>query len=442
MPAHGFVRCRRPGTEDYQYSKQRPAGGRAVSPGAVRRICVVTGTRAEYGLLNPLMKRIRMEPEFQLQLVVTGMHLSPEFGLTYQEIEEDGFSIDKKVEMLLSSDTPTGIAKSVGLGMIGFADAFSELKPDLLVITGDRYEMLAAAQTALFARIPIAHIGGGDTTEGAFDEAIRHSISKMAQLHFVTNEESCQRVAQLGEDPAHIYNVGSLGIDRILSLPRISRAELEQSLSFRFRERNLLITFHPVTLDSEDSGSQFQQLLQALDGFGPGVGLIFTRPNADPQGRELIRLLNQFAGCHPNAAVFSSLGQTRYFSLIAQVDAVVGNSSSGVYEVPSFHKPTVNIGDRQKGRLLASSVLCCAPQKAEIEKAVRAAFAKDCSGAVNPYGKGDAAKKIVEVLRTVPDYRSLLKKHFFPMERVEIKRGYFRPFRLGGKYGKPSNHSV
>lgn len=390
---------------------------------AVRKICVVTGTRAEYGLLNPLLKELEQAPEFQMQLIATGMHLSPEFGLTYREIEEDGFPIDKKVETLLSSDTPAGIAKSVGLGVIGFADAFSELKPDLLVATGDRYEMLAAAQAALFAKIPIAHIGGGDTTEGAFDEAIRHSITKMSQLHFVTNAEADRRVRQLGEDPSHIYNVGSLGIDRILSLPGMSRTELEKSLPFRFLERNLLITFHPVTLDAKDSGEQFRELAAALHSLGPDVGLIFTKPNADPQGREIIRLLDGFAACHPNAAVFPSLGQPRYFSLIAQADAVVGNSSSGIYEVPSFHRPTVDIGDRQKGRLFASSVIHCAAKRQEIEKAVRAAFTKDCSDAVNPYGMGGSAQKIVRALRSVPDYRRLLKKHFYQAGCAKIRHG-------------------
>lgn len=380
-----------------------------------RKLCVVTATRAEYGLLNPLLKTLEREPNFQLQLVASGAHLSPEFGLTYREIEQDDFVIDRKVEMLLSSDTPVGIAKSIGLGVIGFAEAFDQLRPDLLVLLGDRYEILAAALAALVAKIPIAHMGGGDTTEGAFDEAIRHSITKMAHLHFVTNEESAQRVRQLGENPACIHNVGSLGIDRILSLPCLSREELERSLGFSFRSHNLLVTFHPVTLDSEPSGKQFRKLLTALDALGGEFSLIFTLPNADPQSRELIRLMKEFAKGHPNATVFSSLGQTRYFSLIRQMDAVVGNSSSGLYEVPSFHRPTVNIGDRQKGRLSASSVINCVPQKEEILKAIRKALEMDCSAAVNPYGTGNSAEKIAEVLKLVPDYRVLLRKKFYPI---------------------------
>lgn len=378
-----------------------------------RKICVVTGTRAEYGLLNLLMKGIESEPDLQLQLVVTGTHLSPEFGLTFQEIEEDGFLIDRKVEMLLSSDTAAGVAKSIGLGIIGFAEAFAQLQPDLLVLLGDRYEILAAAQSALVAKIPIAHIGGGDTTEGAFDEAIRHSVTKMSHLHFVTNEESFQRVRQLGENPNHIYNVGSVGIDRIMCLQRMSRSELEQSLSFHFLRKNLLITYHPVTLDTQASGLQFHELTEALHHLGTNVGFVFTKPNADPQGREIIRQIDDFVSCHSNAVSFQSLGQKRYFSLIAQVDAVVGNSSSGIYEVPSFHKPTVNIGDRQKGRLLASSVINCSPEKGKIEEAIQEAFQKDCMNTVNPYGKGNSTKKILEVLNSISDYKTLLNKHFY-----------------------------
>ncbi len=383
---------------------------------AKRKICVVTGTRAEYGLLHPLMKEIGKDQDLQLQVAVTGMHLSPEFGLTFREIEEDGFVIDCKVEMLLSSDTPTGIAKSVGLGIIGFADAFRQLTPDLLVLPGDRYEILAAAQAALIARIPIAHIAGGDTTEGAFDEAIRHSITKMSHLHFVTNEQSMQRVRQLGENPAHIYDAGSPGIDRILSLPPIERSLLEKSLGFILKKRNLLITFHPVTLDLQSSGQQFGEMLDALDTLGPETGLLFTRPNADPEGREIIRLLDHFVSLHPNAVSFSSLGQRHYFSLMRQVDAVVGNSSSGLYEAPSFKKPAVNIGDRQKGRLAPASVINCEPRKADIEKAIREAFVKDCSTVTNPYGEGNSSVKILKAIKAIPDLKALLKKHFHAID--------------------------
>jgi UDP-hydrolysing UDP-N-acetyl-D-glucosamine 2-epimerase len=381
-----------------------------------RKICIVSGTRAEYGILVPLLEKIDEDQDFFLQLVATGMHLSPEFGLTYRKIVEDGFDIDRSVEMLLSSDTPVGIAKSMGLGIIGFADVISQLQPDLMVLTGDRYEMMAAAQTALLAKVPAAHIAGGDSTEGAFDEAIRHSITKMAHIHFVTNERSLHRVRQLGENPDYIYNVGSLGIDRIKNMIPLSRPDLEKRLNFSFRKNNLLVTFHSVTLDYNASGRQFNELLEALHDLGPETGLIFTKPNADPGGREITHLLDEFVSWLPNAVAHTSLGDLTYLSLILQVDAVVGNSSSGIYEVPSFKKPTINIGDRQKGRILAASVICCAPEKTEIQKAIKEAFRKDCSETVNPYGQGNSADQIITILKSIPDYKALLKKHFYDMD--------------------------
>ncbi|MFX0560594.1 UDP-N-acetylglucosamine 2-epimerase [Tepidibacillus infernus] len=378
-----------------------------------RKICVVTGSRAEYGLLYWLMKEIQQDEEMKLQIIVTGMHLSPEFGLTYKIIEEDGFNVDEKVEMLLSSDTSVGIAKSIGLGIIGFADALERLKPDLMVLLGDRYEILAAAQAAMVAKIPIAHIAGGDTTEGAYDEAIRHSITKMSHLHFVTNEEAAKRVRQLGENPKHIYNVGSPGLDHINRLKLLSRSEVERSLDFKLKDKNLLITFHPVTLDDQPAFRQFHELLDALDSIGADVGLIFTKPNADSDGRLLIKMIDDFVLSHPNAKAYTSLGQLKYLSTILYVDAVVGNSSSGLYEVPSFKKPTVNIGDRQKGRLLASSVINTPPIKEEILKAIHLAFQLDCSNVTNPYGDGNSSKRIVKHLKEISDYKLLLKKHFF-----------------------------
>lgn len=377
-----------------------------------RRICVVTGTRAEYGLLYWLMKEILADPDLELQIIVTGMHLSPEFGLTYNLIEEDGFIIDAKVEMLLSSDTPVGIAKSIGLGVIGFAEAVDRLKPDLLVLLGDRFEILAAAQAALVARIPIAHIAGGDVTEGAFDEAIRHSITKMSHLHFVTNEMSARRVRQLGESMDSVFTVGSPGLDHIWRLPLLDREELENSLGFRFMAKNLLITFHPVTLDQCGPAPHFRELLTALETVGPEVGLLFTMPNADPCSREIMRMIDDFAASHHNAKAFASLGQLRYLSAIAHVDAVVGNSSSGLYEAPSFKKPAVNIGDRQKGRLQAGSVINCAPEAAAIKAAIDRAFTMDCSEVVNPYGDGESSHRIVSILKKTSDFSSLLKKRF------------------------------
>jgi UDP-hydrolysing UDP-N-acetyl-D-glucosamine 2-epimerase len=386
---------------------------------AKRKICVITGSRADYGLLYWLMKEIQTAPELELQLIVTGMHLSPEFGRTYKVIAEDGFAIDAKVEMLLSSDTPAGIAKSIGLGTIGCADALQRLKPEILVLLGDRYEILAAAQAALVARIPLAHIAGGDVTEGAFDEAIRHSITKMAHLHFVTNEQAARRVRQLGENPAHVFNVGSPGLDNIARLKLLDRGELEKTLNFHFRQKNLLVTFHPVTLEKQSAEAQFNALLVALDSLGEEVGILFTKPNADTDGRIIIQLMDSYVTARPHARAYVSLGQLRYLSLMAQVDAVVGNSSSGLYEAPSFRKPTVNIGDRQKGRLQATSVINCPPTAAEIVKAVRQAMTTDCSGTVNPYGDGNSSVRIRDILENIADPAALLKKHFFDLAAHE-----------------------
>lgn len=381
----------------------------------MKKICVITGTRADYGLLYWLMREIDDDPDLELQIVATGMHLSPEFGLTYQVIKGDGFFINHKVEMLLSSDTPVGIAKSIGLGVIGFADALDKLTPDILVVLGDRYEILSAVQAALVARIPVAHIAGGDTTEGAFDEAIRHSITKMAHLHFVTNEIAKRRVCQLGENPKYVFNVGSPGLDNVRRLRLLDKAELATQLNFSFRNKNVLVTFHPVTLSEQSSAEQLHELLQALALLGDDVGIIFTKPNSDTNGRILIRMMDDYAREHRNAKVVTSLGQIRYLSAINHVDAVVGNSSSGLYEVPSFRKPTVNIGKRQQGRLKAKSVIDCQTHAASILKAIEAAFQLDCSDVVNPYGDGKSSERIVRLLKEIPDYKKLLMKRFFEM---------------------------
>lgn len=382
----------------------------------MRKICVVTGTRADYGLLYWLMKDIQQDLEFELQIIVTGMHLSPEFGLTYKVIEQDGFQIQSKLEMLLSGDTPAAIAKSIGLAVIGFADTLAALKPDLLVVLGDRIEIFAAAQAALVAKIPIAHIAGGDITEGAIDEAIRHGITKMSHLHFVTNDSSAKIVRQLGENSKFIFNVGSPGIDYLKRIRLLTREQLEARLGLTFLDKNVLITFHPATLDLQPAAEQFAELIQALDRLGDRIGFIFTKPNADPGGRAIILMIDDYVVRNPNARCFTSLGQLLYLSTIANVDAVVGNSSSGLYEAPSFKIPTVNIGDRQRGRLLASSVIQCAPKAGEIEVAIRQAFAMDCSAAVNPYGDGNSSLQILSILKSISDYQSLLKKKFCKVE--------------------------
>jgi len=365
-----------------------------------RKICVVTGTRAEYGLLYWLMKEIQADDELVLQIVVTGMHLSPEFGMTYQVIEADGFVIDEKVEMLLSSDTPVGIAKSIGLGVIGFADALERLKPDLLVLLGDRFEILSAAQAALIARIPVAHIGGGDTTEGAIDEQIRHCISIMSCLHFPTNSIAVNRLKKMGINSNAIFCTGSLGIDQIVRTNLFDKVFLEKEIGVRFQERNLLITYHPATLDNMHPQKQIAELLSALESLDDRIGLFFTLSNADAGGRLISSLIAEFAKTRPNCKVFTSLGTQRYLSMIVQVDAVVGNSSSGLYEVPSLGVPTVNIGNRQKGRLRAASVIECRLEKSEIIKAINKALDMRRPLVVeNPYGRGDAAKSIVPIIK-------------------------------------------
>ena len=380
-----------------------------------RRICVVTGSRADYGLLYPVMKALQSADDFQLQVIATGMHLSPEFGLTYHQIEEDGFNIDARVDSLVSSDDANANSKSVGLGLIGFADTFSELQPELVLLLGDRYEIFAAAQAAMFARIPLAHIAGGDTSEGAFDEAIRHSISKMAHIHLVTNHEAQTRLLQMGEAPEHVHNVGSPALDRIPELKLLNRQALEQSLGFHFHKRNLLITHHPVTLARDRGMEEVRALFAALEALGDEVGLIFTKSNADVGGQDINRMIDEFAAKHANAVAHTSLGQLRYYSLLAQVDAMVGNSSSGLYEAPSFKLPAVNIGDRQKGRLKASSVLDCPADKDAIIKTIQDAWELDCSDVQNPYGDGQSTQRIMTILRQVPSYAALLHKHFYDL---------------------------
>ena len=363
---------------------------------------MITGTRAEYGLLRWVMQGIKDDAEMTLQIIATGMHLSPEFGLTYREIEKDGFQIDRKVEMLTSSDTSVGIAKSMGLGMIGFADALNELKPDLIVVLGDRFEIFSAVSAALVARIPVAHLHGGETTEGAFDEALRHSITKMSHLHFVAAQEYRQRVIQLGEKPDRVFLVGGLGIDNIKRLKLLDRAALEASIDFKLGRKSLLITFHPVTLENSTATAQMAELLEVLAGL-TDTQLIFTMPNADNDGRSLIKMVQQFVAQHPNARAYTSLGQLRYLSCVAQVDGVIGNSSSGLTEVPSFKKGTINIGDRQRGRLRATSVINCVPTRQSIETALKElygeVFQSTLSQVQNPYGDGGASEQVVQTIK-------------------------------------------
>jgi GDP/UDP-N,N'-diacetylbacillosamine 2-epimerase (hydrolysing) len=383
-----------------------------------RKICIVTGTRAEYGLLRWVMEGVRATSGLELQVIATGMHLSPEFGLTYREIEKDGFSISYKVEMLLSSDTPVGVAKSMGLGLIGFGDTLQKLQPDLVLVLGDRFEIFSAVAAAMVARIPVAHLHGGESTEGAFDEAIRHSITKMSHLHFVAAEEYRKRVIQLGENPDRVFLVEGLGVDSIKKLPLLSRSALETALKFELGPKNLLVTFHPVTLEKATSTQQMDELFAALKML-EDTHLIFTMPNADTDGRVLMDMVKQFVLDHPNSKVFTSLGQLNYLSAIRCVDGVVGNSSSGLLEAPSFAKGTINIGDRQKGRLKADSVIDCSPDRKSILSAIQRLYSSNFQSMLksvrNPYGEGGASEKIVQVLK---DYKpeSILKKSFYDQE--------------------------
>jgi len=382
-----------------------------------RKVCVVTGTRAEYGLLYWLMKEIQADNTLELQIIVTGMHLSPEFGLTYKEIENN-FKIDKKVEMLLSSDTAIGISKSMGLAQISFAERYEELQPDIVVVLGDRYEIFSAVSAAMIARIPIAHLHGGETTEGAFDEAIRHSITKMSHLHFTATEAYKNRVIQLGEQPNRVFNVGGLGIDNIVKLNLLPKQEFEKSINFKLNKSNILITFHPVSLEESTAHKQFNELLLALNE-QQNTTLIFTKANSDTDGRIINQMIDEYVQKNTDKAVcFTSLGQLRYLSALQYMDMVVGNSSSGLAEVPTFKKATINIGDRQKGRIKASSVIDCLPIKKEILKAFKTASSKEFEGVLqdveNPYGGGGASSKIKSIIKNI-DLTGIVKKSFYDL---------------------------
>jgi GDP/UDP-N,N'-diacetylbacillosamine 2-epimerase (hydrolysing) len=379
-----------------------------------KKICVVTGTRAEYGLLYWTLKGLMDKPGFSLYLVVTGMHLAPEFGMTCERIEADGFRIDRKVDILLASDSGVGMAKSMGLGLIGFSEVYRECNPDLLFIVGDRFEMFAAAAAAMACNIPIAHCHGGETTQGAIDEAMRHAITKMSHLHFTSTEEYRRRVIQLGEAEDRVFNVGALGIESIHRLPLLEKTTLEYELGFSFNGKfNALVTFHPATLE-RDSENQFLEVMEALRDM-PGGKVIFTKANADPSGRAINALIDREVAKNPDWTAYASLGQLRYLSCLRFVDVVIGNSSSGLIEVPSFHKATIDIGDRQKGRIRGGSVIHCSPAREEIQGALHLAlssgFQERLRDEVNPYDAGNASERILSVLSEV-DLGNLLVKRF------------------------------
>lgn len=381
------------------------------------KICVVTGTRAEYGLLYWLIKGIDEDPSIDLQLIATGMHLSPEFGLTVSEIKKE-FKIDSEIEMLLSSDTPVGISKSIGLGTISFSEAYQRLDPDLLIVLGDRFEIFSAVTAAMISRIPVAHLHGGEATEGLIDEPIRHSITKMSHLHFTATEVYKKRVIQLGEHPKRVFNVGGLGVDNIKKLKLLDRASFEESINFKLIGRSYLVTFHPTTLEFASAEQQFGELLSALRSL-TDVSIIFTKSNSDTDGRIINQLIDDFISENKQHAVaYSSLGQLRYISALSHVDCVIGNSSSGLAEAPSFNIPTINIGDRQRGRMKAESVIDCAPTKAAILEAIKMidseAFQSQLTQAKNPYGEGGASEKIIQIIKAY-DFNDIIKKTFYDL---------------------------
>lgn len=368
-----------------------------------KTVCLVTGSRAEYGLLRPLIEAINSDSAFTLQLLVTGSHLSPEFGLTYREIEADGYRIDERVEVIMSSDSPVGICKSMGLGLIGFSEAYTRLQPDLVIVLGDRYEIFSAVSAAHISRIPVAHLHGGEVTEGAFDDALRHSITKMSHFHFTSTEVYRRRVIQLGESPDRVFNVGAIGLDNIRCLKLLSQEELEASLGLKFNRRNLLCTFHPVTLEENTSLHQVQSLFNVLEQL-KDTNIIFTKTNADTDGRVINEMIDEFTQKESNRYhSFVSMGQIRYLSAMKYVDAVIGNSSSGIIEAPSFGIGTVNIGNRQTGRIKSSTVIDCEPTETGIASGLKTLYSPEfkslCKRATNPYGEGQTAPGIISILK-------------------------------------------
>lgn len=384
----------------------------------MKRIGIMTGTRAEYGLLKSLMQEINKDNDLELYLIVSGMHLSPEFGMTYKEIEEDGFEINAKVEMLLSSDSPAGISKSIGLGVIGFADEFQRADLDMLILLGDRYEALSAAISAMVMRIPIAHLHGGELTEGAIDEGIRHSITKMSYLHFTSTEQYRSRVIQLGENPERVFYVGALGVENIKKINLMTKEELERSIHFEIDENTVIVTYHPVTLENNTVEEQFLNLLEVLDR-NPKIRMIFTKANADTNGRIVNELIDKYAAQNSErACAFVSLGQKRYLSALKYCRIVIGNSSSGIIEAPSFGKPIINIGDRQKGRICADSVINCGYTQQEIQQAMETAlteeFENKASNCRNPYEKENTAANIISVI-----------KDYLLNDKIKLKKGFY-----------------
>lgn len=386
----------------------------------LKKIAVVTATRAEYGILKNVIDKIEKSDRLELCLMVTGTHLVPEYGMTVGEIEQDGYLIAEKIDILLASDEPVSVSKTMGLAMISFAEAFERHRPDCLVVLGDRYELVSVCSAAMNARIPIMHISGGETTQGAIDESVRHCITKMSYLHFPACETYRKRIIQLGEEPERVYNFGDVGVESVRRIPVMTKQELEQSIEFRLDKPYMSVTFHPVTLESYEAEQQMQELLSALDAFGD-MKFVFTKANADTGGRKINEMIDVFVSGHSNCAAFASLGIRRYINLLRFSGGIIGNSSSGIVEAPAIGIPTVNIGNRQKGRLQADSILNCAPEREEIIRTVKEsqtkAFQERARHTVNPYGDGEASEKIV---KTITEYlyqdRIHLEKKFYDVD--------------------------
>ena len=384
-----------------------------------RKICVVTGTRADYGLLYWLLQEIKKDKDLELQLIATGMHLSPEFGLTYKGIEEDGFEIDEKVELLLSSDSEVGINKAIGLGCISFSESLKRLNPDMIVVLGDRFEILSASIAAMISKIPLIHLHGGEITQGLIDEPIRHSITKMATYHFPATEEYKNRIIQMGENPKRVFNYGMTGLDNIYKLDLLNKSELEKELNFKFDKKIAIVTYHPVTLENNTAEEQIDNLLEAIDSFD--LKVIFTKSNADTYGRIINEKIKKFVNNNSKNNIFvDNLGQIKYLSVLKHVDLMVGNSSSGLTEASSFKLPVVNIGDRQKGRVKASNIVDSAYNKdnikKSIEKALSDSFSKEISDLKNPYDKnkdGTTSFRIKEKLKELNIKKESIIKEFY-----------------------------
>ncbi len=382
----------------------------------VNKVCVITATRAEYGLLKPLIDALSQSNDYHLQLLVTGTHLSNEFGMTWKAIEKDGYTIDAKVEMLLSSDTPVGVSKSLGVMCMGLADAFESLQPDFIVLLGDRYEMVGVATVANLFSIPVVHIHGGEITQGALDDNFRHAITKLSHLHFASTAEYRQRIIQLGERPDKVFEVGAIGVDNIRNMKLLSRNELSESIDLDISQPYFLVTYHPATVGSSDVNVEIDNLMSALLSV-PNTQSIITMSNADVGGRLINQRLEYWQGKYPERiALFTSLGQLRYLSAIKHCLAVVGNSSSGILEASSLKRPTVNIGNRQKGRTQAASVINCAIDVENITKALKVAISEDfqvkAKEVINPYGEGQATPKIMKQLKLI-DWSRITDKEFY-----------------------------